>query len=380
MVHYPLKWCVFEKGKIMVGRLIGAHVSAAGGIENTPQRASEIGCNVVQLFSGSPRVWRKKELDTHNFQDFLAKRKQFGIEKVFTHALYLTNLASDKADLVQKSLLSIKYELEFDARVEGAGVVLHVGSHQGRGWLAARDEVLKQIIALMQSSPDESTLLLENAASHNGKVGNDLAELKWLLDGAEQAGEYVSQGRLGWCLDTCHAWAAGYWLGETEPTQVGEDGRESHQAELFTKDHQETKFPGKTVGSATSRSVSKSATSQSVTSSVAASTATTKTTPAQSKNEDRLLPQALATAIDQLDLWSSLQCVHVNDSKDPFASGRDRHQNLGDGQIPVADFEYLLNLPKLAKLPMVLEVPGIKNEGPDVENVQRLKKLVNISS
>lgn len=360
----------------MTKQLIGAHVSAAGGIENAPQRANEIGCNVVQLFSGSPRVWRKKELNTHNFQDFLAKRKQFGIEKVFTHALYLTNLASDKTDLVQKSYLSIKYELEFDARVEGAGVVLHVGSHQGRGWLAARDEVLKQIIALMQSTPDKSTLLLENAASHNGKVGGDLVELQWLLDGAEQAGKFVSQGRLGWCLDTCHAWAAGYWLGESEPTQVGEDGRESHQAELFTTDHQENKSPGKTVGSATSRSVSKSATSQSVTLPAAANTATAQKSSTRSKNEDRPSLQALVTAIDHLELWSSLQCVHVNDSKDPFASGRDRHQNLGDGLIPAADLEYFLNLPKIIDLPMVLEVPGIKNEGPDAENVKRLKKLV----
>jgi len=165
-------------------------------------------------------------------------------------------------------------------------------------------------------------------------------------------------------------------LGESEPTQVGEDGRESHQAELFTKDHQENKSPGKIIGSATGHSVSMSATSQSVTLSAAANTATAQKSSAQSKNEDRLSPQALVTAIDHLELWSSLQCVHVNDSKDPFASGRDRHQNLGDGLIPAAALKYFLNLPKIIDLPMVLEVPGIKNEGPDAENVKRLKKLV----
>jgi deoxyribonuclease-4 len=94
--------------------------------------------------------------------------------------------------------------------------------------------------------------------------------------------------------------------------------------------------------------------------------------------EGSQLPRTAEAEIERLGLWESLKCVHVNDSRDPFGSGRDRHDNLNDGLIPRKNIEYFLNLPKLAHAPLILEVPGIEKEGPDAENIKRLKTLVHM--
>ena len=93
--------------------------------------------------------------------------------------------------------------------------------------------------------------------------------------------------------------------------------------------------------------------------------------------EGSMLPRTAADEIERLNLWSTLKCVHVNDSRDPFGCGRDRHENLGDGMIPTEDLEHFLNLPQLEKIPLLLEVPGLEKEGPDKENIDRLKKLIH---
>ncbi len=283
-------------------RIIGAHVSAAGGIEKTPQRAAAIGCSSIQLFSGSPRVWRKPDLASHNVNKLFSEQKKYGVSSIFTHAIYLVNLASDKPELIKKSMATLKYDLAFDALVRGSGVVVHLGSHQGRGWEAVKDQVVAEIKQLLAESPANSTLLIENSAGQKGKLNSDLAEIKWILD-------QVDSPKLGWCFDTCHAHAAGYSLGE------------------------------------------------------------------KVKETRNVRQETALQAINRLDLWSTLKLIHVNDSRDELGDGRDRHANLGEGHIPMADFKYFLNFGKVKNIPLVLEVPGFEKKGPDAKNVAILKNI-----
>jgi len=285
-------------------REVGGHVSAAGGIEMAIERAAAIGSSCVQVFSGSPRVWARSELTKFDPVKIAAKRKEKIIGSIITHALYLVNLASDNPELIAKSMKAIAYDLAFDARISGNGVVVHVGSHKGAGWAPVRHLVRDCIAELVAAAPDGSTFLIENAAGQHGKIGGNLEEIAWLIS-------EIGTNKLGWCFDTCHAFAAGYGLGKTQPEGA---------ASLHTA----------------------------------------------------------AQEIDRLGLWSTLRCVHVNDSRDPFGSGRDRHENLGDGNIPDGDLEYFLNLPQLEKVPLILEVPGKEKEGPDAENIARLKKLAHV--
>lgn len=296
--------------KKMTERKIGAHVSAAGGHYKALERAAEIGCNCVQLFSGSPRVWKKPELSTIDVDKIDSKRQELSVEPIFTHSLYLINLASDKAENVAKSSASLMYELEFDALIHGAGVVVHIGSHQGRGFDAVEEQLITTIIDILQKTPTHSKLLIENAASRNGKIGGDLSEIARLLNALEQRAGLVGSGRVGWCLDTCHAHAAGYVLGDAEGSAEG--------------------------------------------------------------------GISLKKAISQLDLWSSLGCVHVNDSKDPLGSNRDRHENIGEGTLPQDDLADFLRLPELTQIPLITEAPGFDGNGPDAENIKRLKQLAGV--
>lgn len=282
-------------------RLIGAHVSASGGIHKAVERAADIGCNAVQVFSSSPRTWRRKPLESIDFEAFYTNQKKHAITTSVTHAIYLVNLASDKPESVQKSKDAIAYDLEFDSKIKGRGVVVHVGSHQGRGWDAVKDQVAATIADLLKNAPQDCHFLIENSAGQNGKLQSDLQEIRWLID-------QIQDDRLGWCFDTCHAHAAGYGLGETSTGSRG---------------------------------------------------------------------NAIQT-ISELSLWDALKVVHVNDSRDPFDSGRDRHANLGDGEINQSDLAYFVNFSEVVdrQIPLILEVPGIDGNGPDAENVTRLSKMV----
>lgn len=287
-------------------RQVGGHVSASGGVELAIDRGAAIGGNCLQLFSGSPRVWARPELSKFDAKKITAKRAEKGIQSIITHSLYLVNLATEKPDLITKSMVALAFDLKFDAHIHGNGVVVHVGSHQGNGWDVVRERVRNAIAQLVEEAPEGATFLIENAASQKGKIGGNLEEIKWLIN-------EIGTEKLGWCFDTCHAFTAGYSLGKTQ-----------HEGSAYT--------------------------------------------------------HTAAEEIERLGLWSTLKCVHVNDSRDPFASGRDRHANLGDGLIPPVDLEYFVNLPELEEVPLILEVPGIEQEGPDAENIKRLKKLAHIGT
>lgn len=288
-------------------RRIGGHLSAAGGVANAIDRAVTIGANCVQVFSGSPRVWQRSPLNLVDAEKVFSKQRESDVKPIFIHALYLVNLASENPELRQKSVRVLKHDLEFDSLLKGSGVIVHLGSHQGRGWAAVRAQVAESIAEILKDTPANSTFLIENSASHNGKLGNDLSEIRWLLD-------EVKSNRLGWCLDTCHLHAAGYALGAA----ISPDYRSQ---------------PG-------------------------------------------VKEKTAIETINELNLWSTLKCIHLNDSKDPFASGRDRHQNIGEGLIPTEDLKYFLNYPELTHIPLITEAPGLDGKGPDAENIRRIKALV----
>lgn len=295
-------------------RLIGAHVSSAGGHHKAIERAAAMGCTAAQIFTGSPRIWARRAVTEQEAAVVQEHQKQYGIQKLFIHALYLINLASENPILVEKSVEALKKDMQSCSTLRADGVVVHLGSHQGRGWDAVKSQVIAQIITILEATPDSATFLIEPSAGQNGKLCSDLSEVKELIDAVEpQFGT-----RIGWCLDTCHTFAAGYYLGLEMP----EDSQSSKNIEKAT---------------------------------------------------------SATTAIDLLGLWKNLRCIHVNDSRDPFASGKDRHENLGDGQIGSAELAQFLSNQNLAQVPCILEVPGIQGEGPDAENVQRLQTLLKNS-
>lgn len=182
-------------------RRIGGHVSTAGGVLNAIKNTEDIGGNCMQIFAGSPRMWSRKLYDKKDAQEFKSQVKEKNLNPVVIHALYLTNLASDKNEIREKSRQALATDMKNSAAIDSIGVVLHIGSHQGRGFEHAKPIIIKEINRVLEATPASSILLLENSAGQKGKVGS-LEELGELL-------EELDSNRVGVCLDTAHAFESG---------------------------------------------------------------------------------------------------------------------------------------------------------------------------
>lgn len=183
-------------------RRVGGHVSTSGGLTKAVDNTLAIGGNAMQIFAGSPRMWARSLYATADAQAFRAGVIQHDLDPVYIHALYLTNLASDNPELLAKSEAALIMDLTNSALIGSAGVVLHIGSHQGRGWTAVERQVIDSIARVLANTPPASTLLLENSAGQQGKIGS-FSELGSILS-------RLQSDRLKVCLDTAHAFEAGY--------------------------------------------------------------------------------------------------------------------------------------------------------------------------
>jgi deoxyribonuclease-4 len=281
--------------------LLGAHVSASGGIHTAIDRIEEMGGEAVQVFTQSPRTWRPTNHDPANFERFKERRAEAGIGAVACHALYLINLASPKKDFYSKSVEALKNTVDVGCAIEADAVVFHVGSHLGAGFEAGLKRVVPALAEALERCNDTTWLCMENTAGTGGTIGRSLEELAALFDALDR------HPRLGVCLDSCHLFASGYDVTDR-------------------------------------------------------------------KELDRVLVELDASiGLDRL------RCLHVNDSKTPLGSNRDRHDNIGDGLMGEKLGVFLAH-PKLRRLPAYLEVPGSSGHGPDAGQVKKLKALYKRST
>ena len=183
--------------------LIGAHVSASGGLDQALVRMQEIGAEAVQLFVQSPRTWRPTNHRPETIERFKAERARLGAP-VFAHALYLVNLASPNEELYRKSVETMCTTMDVACAIEADGVIFHVGSHQGTGFEGAVERVGVAMEEILGHANDRTWLLMENSAGAGGTIGRSLEELAALF---ERLGRHPS---LGLCLDSCHLWVSGW--------------------------------------------------------------------------------------------------------------------------------------------------------------------------
>ncbi|HEY1518662.1 MAG TPA: deoxyribonuclease IV [Solirubrobacteraceae bacterium] len=183
--------------------LIGAHVSNAGGLPRAVERGTERGCQSIQIFNQSPRMWRPTAYADDDFAEFRQALGDTPIESVLIHAVYLLNCATEDPDMRTKTLASLIQSLRVGAGIGAAGVVLHPGSaKQGDVGKAIKraGKVIKEALA----ETDRCHLHLEDTAGAGGTLGRSFEELAGLLDAAGGG------KRLGVCLDSCHLFASGY--------------------------------------------------------------------------------------------------------------------------------------------------------------------------
>jgi deoxyribonuclease-4 len=183
--------------------LIGAHVSNAGGLPRAVERAVEIGCECVQIFNQSPRMWRPTPYTEEDFEAFREACAPSPIKSVVIHAVYLINCASEDPEIRGKSLASLTQSLRVGAGIGAAGVVLHAGSAKA-GHVGDAIARAGAVIAEGLAESDGCALHLEDTAGAGGTLGRSFEELAALIEAAG------GDARLGICLDSCHLLASGY--------------------------------------------------------------------------------------------------------------------------------------------------------------------------
>jgi deoxyribonuclease IV len=276
--------------------LIGAHVSPAGGLPKAIERGVERGCEAIQIFNQSPRMWRPTAYREEDIAAFREAMDASPIGAVLIHAVYLLNCASEDPEIRAKSLTSLTHSLRVGQAIGASGVVLHPGSaktgHVGEA-IARAGETIAQALA----DSEGCELHLENTAGAGGTLGRSFEELAQLVEAAG------GDARLGVCLDSCHLLASGYDI--RTPTGMGSVLRECTRA----------------LGRERVRS------------------------------------------------------LHINDSQTPLSSNRDRHANVGEGELGEEGCMAFLSAPGLQKLPCVLETPGENRAGPSRVEVELTRRL-----
>lgn len=188
-----------RKGKY----LLGVHVSISGSIDLAVDRAVSLGCTTFQLFTRNPQGWKFSPLDKGVAETFREKLKSSGISVVVDHMPYLPNLSSPDEQTYNKSFDALKEELKRADMLSIPYVVLHLGSHMGKGVAFGQKRLATAVSSAYDELKPKAVMLLENMAGQKNSVGAGFEDIAKIL-------EYTDKREVGICFDTCHAYAAGY--------------------------------------------------------------------------------------------------------------------------------------------------------------------------
>lgn len=185
--------------------MLGAHMSIAGGLHRAFERARQVGCAALQIFSRNQRQWRIPPLERDAVDAFWRARSAWGDGPVAVHDSYLVNLSSTDARIRRRSVSAFAAEL---GRTETLGVpwlVTHPGTHGGRGIARGIDLYTRNLDrAMKRSATGRVHVLLETTAGAGTSLGGSLLHIGRILELSDHS------SRLGVCVDTCHVFAAGH--------------------------------------------------------------------------------------------------------------------------------------------------------------------------
>lgn len=191
------------------GNLIrfGVHCSLRNGLCGSLEEAHELGCEAMQIFTRSPRMWHMRMPEEKDVVDFIALRQRYDIRPLVVHTPYLPNLATANAELYEKSVVALHDDLRVAERIHADYFVIHPGSFSE---LSTKEEGIAHIVSALNGAfsavEGRVMVLLENVAGGGRRIGSGFSEIRALIDGVKQ------QERIGVCLDTAHALGAGYDL------------------------------------------------------------------------------------------------------------------------------------------------------------------------
>ena len=189
----------------------------AAGMVRAVERAAAIGGSAMQIFTDNPAAWKRRADLPAEIALFRERLMELDVRPVSIHASYLVNLAGVPGISFDRSVEMLGHELRGAAAFGSRFVNVHIGSHLGHGVEAGIERVRTGVVGALElagtTSPGaDAMLVLENSAGSGGGLGTDVDELAGIAESLDRAG--VDRGRVGFCLDTAHAWGAGLDLRE----------------------------------------------------------------------------------------------------------------------------------------------------------------------
>lgn len=194
--------------------IIGAHVSAAGGLTNAITNAKKLKLDAIQIFASPPSNWNPPKASLEEAAAFGEACRQNDLDYTFLHAIYLINLASANPELVAKSKESLINYMNINAAIKGNGVIFHVGSTRGQDFQAIKPQIINLLNEIISQSNPPSTLIIETNAGSGDSIGDTFEEIAQLITGIKD------KSRIGVCLDTAHIFASGYDIVNQYPSHV----------------------------------------------------------------------------------------------------------------------------------------------------------------
>jgi deoxyribonuclease-4 len=191
--------------------LLGVHVSGAGKIYEALSVAKELGCNTMQVFSRSPQRWRDSQLDPADIEEFNRRQKVLKINPFFIHIPYLINLASPDPRLYEASIEAYIEDIQEAHLLNADYIVTHMGSHKETGEVEGLRRLTEALNRILEKTKDVKVgILLENTAGSGSWLGYKFSHQQQVLKGIKH------KERVGLCLDTAHAFLAGYDMRDKE--------------------------------------------------------------------------------------------------------------------------------------------------------------------
>jgi len=201
------------------GRRLGAHLPLGAGMVRAVDRAKEIGASAIQIFGDNPTAWRRRADPPREQAAFRDRLREHDIRPVAIHAAYLVNLAGPDDDFFARSVEVLINDLRSAPGFAADFVNAHTGSHRGAGVAAGTQRIadgVARVIAETDGAPEGAVLVLENSSGGGFGIGTTVDELAGIADAIAARG--VADERVGFCLDTAHAWGAGYRLSDPDVT------------------------------------------------------------------------------------------------------------------------------------------------------------------
>ena len=183
---------------------IGVHVSIAGKIYEALERARALGCNTIQIFSRNPRGWQVQGFDKSDLSKFSELKAKYDIVPIAVHIPYIINLATPDDGLYERSIAAYIEDINRADALGAEYFITHLGSHKGSGEDNGIKRFSKALSLILKKAKPKAMILLENTAGSGDSIGYKFEHIKIILN------LVGNPKNVGVCLDTAHAFEAGY--------------------------------------------------------------------------------------------------------------------------------------------------------------------------